>query len=154
MSDIDDLEGLVHRTMDETTEDLESLIERHKSAVERFDLLGWPRPAVVLVSGSGLAVDVGEKTHGPVQMEFLLPFPTRGASQDYRACGDGSGSQPTGFSRSMPQGALVGMRRPGRARRRRSKRRSRGASACNRDKHASSTPPSPACLAPTEKSNQ
>jgi purine-nucleoside phosphorylase len=76
MSDIDDLEGLVHQTMDESTEDLESLVERHKSAVERFDLLGWPRPEVVLVSGSGLAVDVGEKTHGPVQLEFLMPFPT------------------------------------------------------------------------------
>jgi purine-nucleoside phosphorylase len=76
MNDIHDLEGLVHQAMDETSADLESLIERHKSAVERFDLLGWPRPEVVLVSGSGLAVDLGEKTHGPVQLEFLLPFST------------------------------------------------------------------------------
>ncbi|HEX9943552.1 MAG TPA: purine-nucleoside phosphorylase [Thermoanaerobaculia bacterium] len=76
MEEIDDLEGLVHRPLDETTEALEALIESHKSAVERFDLLGWPRPEVVLVSGSGLAVDLGERTHGPVQLEFLLPFPT------------------------------------------------------------------------------
>jgi len=76
MDDIDDLAGLVHRPADEVSSDLEALIERHKSAVERFDLLGWPRPEVALVSGSGLAVDVGERTHGPVQLEFLLPFPS------------------------------------------------------------------------------
>jgi len=76
MDDIDDLEGLVHRPLEETSAALEELIERHKSAVERFDLLGWPRPEVVLVSGSGLAVDMGERTHGPVQLDFLLPFPS------------------------------------------------------------------------------
>jgi len=76
MDDIDDLEGLVHRPLEEASPALEELIERHKSAVERFDLLGWPRPEVVLVSGSGLAVDVGERTHGPVQLDFLLPFPS------------------------------------------------------------------------------
>jgi purine-nucleoside phosphorylase len=75
MNDLD-LEGLVHRSPEETTTDLEDLIERHKSAVERFDLLGWPRPEVVLVSGSGLAVDFGERSHGPLQLEFLLPFPS------------------------------------------------------------------------------
>lgn len=74
--DTDDLEGLVHQTLDDAPAGLETLIERHKSAVERFDMLGWPRPDVVLVSGSGLAVDFGERTHGPVQLEFLLPFPT------------------------------------------------------------------------------
>ncbi len=74
--DTDDLEGLVHHTLDDAPAGLETLIERHKSAVERFDMLGWPRPDVVLVSGSGLAVDFGERTRGPVQLEFLLPFPT------------------------------------------------------------------------------
>jgi purine-nucleoside phosphorylase len=74
--DTDDLEGLVHHSLDESPASLETLIERHKSAVERFDLLGWPRPDVVLVSGSGLAVDFGERIHGPVQLEFLLPFAT------------------------------------------------------------------------------
>jgi purine-nucleoside phosphorylase len=76
MDDIDDLEGLVHWPLEETPAALEELVERHKSAVERFDLLGWPRPQVALVSGSGLAVDVGERSHGPVQLEFLLPFPS------------------------------------------------------------------------------
>jgi purine-nucleoside phosphorylase len=75
MDDLDDLEGLVHQPMEETSQGLEELIERHKSAVERFDLLGWPRPEVVLVSGSGLAVEPGERSHGPLQLEFLLPFP-------------------------------------------------------------------------------
>ena len=76
MDDVDDLEGLVHGSMDETPAELEDLTARHKSAVERFDLLGWPRPEVVLVSGSGLAVELGERSHGPVQLEFLLPFPS------------------------------------------------------------------------------
>ena len=72
----EDLEGLVHYSLDEAPEGLESLIEQHKSAVERYDLLGWPRPGVAVVSGSGLGVDLGERTHGPLQLEFLLPFPT------------------------------------------------------------------------------
>jgi purine-nucleoside phosphorylase len=73
MEDTDDLEGLVHRSLEEP-QDL--LTESHKSAVERYDMLGWPRPEVALVSGSGLAVDVGERTHGPLDLEFLLPFGT------------------------------------------------------------------------------
>ncbi len=72
----DELEGLVHGPLEEVSAGVEELIERHKSAVERFDLLGWPRPEVALVSGSGLAVDLGEKSHGPVQLDFLLPFPS------------------------------------------------------------------------------
>lgn len=76
MDDTDELEGLVHQPLDEGPAELEELIERHKSAVERFDLLGWPRPEVALVSGSGLAVDLGERSHGPIQLEFLLPFAT------------------------------------------------------------------------------
>jgi purine-nucleoside phosphorylase len=74
MNETDDLEGLVNRPLEEASAGLESLIEQHKSAVERFDLLGWPRPEVAVVSGSGLAVDLGERTHGPVQLDFLLPF--------------------------------------------------------------------------------
>jgi purine-nucleoside phosphorylase len=74
MNETDDLEGLVHAPLEEASAGLESLIEQHKSAVERFDLLGWPRPEVALVAGSGLSVDLGERTHGPVQLEFLLPF--------------------------------------------------------------------------------
>src|SRR3954454_21044411 len=74
MDDTEDLEGLVHHPLEEASAGLESLIEQHKSAVERFDLLGWPRPQVAVVSGSGLAVDLGERTNGPVQLDFLLPF--------------------------------------------------------------------------------
>jgi purine-nucleoside phosphorylase len=73
MTDIDDLEGMVHQSLEEPQD---KLTETHKSAVERFDMLGWPRPEVAVVSGSGLAVDLGERTHGPLQLEFLLPFPT------------------------------------------------------------------------------
>ncbi|HSG39179.1 MAG TPA: hypothetical protein VLE27_06040, partial [Thermoanaerobaculia bacterium] len=73
MDDNEDLEGLVHRSLEEPQD---SLTESHKSAVERYDMLGWPRPEVVLVSGSGLGVDVGERTHGPLDLEFLLPFGT------------------------------------------------------------------------------
>lgn len=71
MNEREDLEGLVHQSLEEPQDEL---TESHKSAVERFDLLGWPRPEVALVSGSGLAVDLGERTHGPLQLEFLLPF--------------------------------------------------------------------------------
>ncbi|HEV8578970.1 MAG TPA: purine-nucleoside phosphorylase [Thermoanaerobaculia bacterium] len=74
MDDTDELAGLVHHPLEEVPAELEDLIARHKSAVERFDLLGWPRPAVALVSGSGLAVDLAERSHGPIQLEFLLPF--------------------------------------------------------------------------------
>lgn len=76
MDDSDELAGLVHDSLEEAPAELEDLIERHKSAVERFDLLGWPRPEVALVSGSGLAVDLEERSHGPIQLEFLLPFAT------------------------------------------------------------------------------
>ena len=74
MNEIDEMAGLVHEPLEEASAGLETLIEQHKSAVERFDLLGWPRPEVALVSGSGLAIDLGERTHGPIQLEFLLPF--------------------------------------------------------------------------------
>jgi purine-nucleoside phosphorylase len=74
MEDENALEGLVHQSLDESPDGLETFIEQHKSAVERFDLLGWPRPEVTVVSGSGLGIDLGEPTHGPVQLDFLLPF--------------------------------------------------------------------------------
>lgn len=45
-----------------------------KEAVDRWDMLGWPRPEVAVVSGSGLAVDLGEVVRGPVAMEYFLPF--------------------------------------------------------------------------------
>lgn len=45
-----------------------------KEAADRWDMLGWPRPKVAVVSGSGLAVDLGEVVRGPVAMEYFLPF--------------------------------------------------------------------------------
>jgi purine-nucleoside phosphorylase len=63
--------GLVHAPLDDSPEDLRGL---HKSAVERYDRLGWPRPKVALVAGSGLSVDLGERLHGPVELEYFVPF--------------------------------------------------------------------------------
>jgi purine-nucleoside phosphorylase len=45
-----------------------------KEAADRWDHLGWPRPKVAIVSGSGLAVDLGEAVRGPVTLEYFLPF--------------------------------------------------------------------------------
>lgn len=36
---------------------------------------GWPPPDVLVVSGSGLAVDLGEPVAGPLPLDELLPFP-------------------------------------------------------------------------------
>ncbi len=54
------------------TEDLETPLH---AAVERYEARGWPRPDVLLVSGSGLAVDLGTPVAGPVPLADLLPFP-------------------------------------------------------------------------------
>jgi purine-nucleoside phosphorylase len=54
---------------------MEDLITPLKEAVDRWDALGWARPQVAVVSGSGLAVDLGERIHGPISLEYLLPFP-------------------------------------------------------------------------------
>lgn len=45
---------------------------------ERWQALGWPSPDLLLVSGSGLAVDLGEAVAGPVPLADLLPFPVEG----------------------------------------------------------------------------
>ncbi|MEM7052422.1 MAG: purine-nucleoside phosphorylase [Acidobacteriota bacterium] len=42
--------------------------------IERWDGLGLPRPDALVVSGSGLAVDLGEKVAGPHPITELLPF--------------------------------------------------------------------------------
>jgi purine-nucleoside phosphorylase len=54
--------------------DMEDLVTPLKEAVDRWDHLGWARPKVAVVSGSGLAVDLGERIHGPVSLEYFLPF--------------------------------------------------------------------------------
>lgn len=53
---------------------MEDLITPLKEAVDRWDALGWARPKVAVVSGSGLAVDLGERIHGPIALDYLLPF--------------------------------------------------------------------------------
>lgn len=45
------------------------------AAVEAWDRRGWARPAAMVVSGSGLAVDLGTPVAGPVALAELLPFP-------------------------------------------------------------------------------
>jgi purine-nucleoside phosphorylase len=44
-------------------------------AIARWDALGWPRPQVALVSGSGLGVDLDPPAHDPIPLAELLPFP-------------------------------------------------------------------------------
>jgi purine-nucleoside phosphorylase len=44
-------------------------------AIARWDTLGWPRPAAVLVSGSGLGIDLEAPSHGPLPLADLVPFP-------------------------------------------------------------------------------
>ncbi|MDX1502140.1 MAG: purine-nucleoside phosphorylase [Thermoanaerobaculia bacterium] len=46
-------------------------------AERRWEGLGWPGPRVLLVSGSGLAVDLAGRRHGETELAELLPFPTR-----------------------------------------------------------------------------
>lgn len=46
-----------------------------EAAVAAWDRRGWPRPRALLVSGSGLGVDLGPLTHGPVPLAEILPFP-------------------------------------------------------------------------------
>jgi purine-nucleoside phosphorylase len=53
---------------------MDDLITPLKEAVDRWDALGWARPQVAVVSGSGLAVDLGERIHGPIVLDYLLPF--------------------------------------------------------------------------------
>jgi purine-nucleoside phosphorylase len=54
---------------------MDDLASALKEAVERWDGLGWPRPVAAVVSGSGLAVDLGEPSRGPIDLEYFLPFP-------------------------------------------------------------------------------
>lgn len=56
----------------------EDVLTPVQEAVARYDDLGWPRPDVALVSGSGLAVDLGEPVVEPVPLQSLIPFPIHG----------------------------------------------------------------------------
>jgi purine-nucleoside phosphorylase len=44
-------------------------------AVAAWDRRGWPRPEAMVVSGSGLGVDLYPPAHGPMPLAELLPFP-------------------------------------------------------------------------------
>lgn len=55
-------------------DDNDELAVQLKQAVDAWDRLGWPRPKVAVVSGSGLAVDLGEAVRGPLALEYFLPF--------------------------------------------------------------------------------
>jgi purine-nucleoside phosphorylase len=45
-----------------------------QQAVAHWDELGWPRPEVLVVSGSGLAVQLGPREQGPEPLGSFLPF--------------------------------------------------------------------------------
>jgi len=55
-------------------ETADPLGEPLKTAVESWDALGWPRPLVALISGSGLGVELGEPERGPLDLSYFLPF--------------------------------------------------------------------------------
>jgi purine-nucleoside phosphorylase len=55
-------------------ETADGLAESVKTAVESWDALGWPRPQVAVVAGSGLSVDLGEAERGPIDLSYFLPF--------------------------------------------------------------------------------
>lgn len=59
------------------TRDL-SLERALDDAVAAWDRRGWPRPAAIVVSGSGLGVDLYAPAHGPEPLADLLPFPVHG----------------------------------------------------------------------------
>jgi purine-nucleoside phosphorylase len=46
-------------------------------ALQRWEHLGWPRPDALLVSGSGLAVDLGDGAGHEAPLADWLPFPTQ-----------------------------------------------------------------------------
>jgi purine-nucleoside phosphorylase len=55
---------------------VENLRQGLEKAVEKWDRLGWPRPQAMLVSGSGLAVDLGDPSDRRLPLAEWLPFPT------------------------------------------------------------------------------
>jgi purine-nucleoside phosphorylase len=54
------------------TEDQIGVLHR---AVETWERRGWPKPAALVVSGSGLGVDLFPAVRGPVPLADVLPFP-------------------------------------------------------------------------------
>lgn len=54
---------------------MENYSDHLQSAVNMWNGRGWPRPRVLAVAGSGLAVELGETLYGPAPLAELLPFP-------------------------------------------------------------------------------
>ena len=48
------------------------------AALERYRVLGWPSPHAVLVSGSGLSVDIGTPLREPMHLGEFLGLPVQG----------------------------------------------------------------------------
>ena len=58
----------------------EQVSQREKDlelAIAQWNQRGWPKPWGLVISGSGLAVDLTPPTHGPIPLAELLPFPVR-----------------------------------------------------------------------------
>ena len=53
---------------------MDGRVEELESAVARWDRSGWPRPKAMVVSGSGLAVDLGDEGEYSRPMADFLPF--------------------------------------------------------------------------------
>ncbi len=53
---------------------MDGMVEELENAVARWDDSGWPRPRAMVVSGSGLAVDLGDAGEHSRPMGDLLPF--------------------------------------------------------------------------------
>jgi purine-nucleoside phosphorylase len=56
----------------------DDLAQPLREAVDRWDALGWPRPVVALISGSGLGVELGSTAKGPLDLQYFLPFEVHG----------------------------------------------------------------------------
>ena len=57
---------------------MDHLEKELKRAVTDWDELGWPRPNVLVVAGSGLSTDLGKPVAGPRPWNDILPFEGRG----------------------------------------------------------------------------
>ncbi|MEM1207155.1 MAG: purine-nucleoside phosphorylase, partial [Acidobacteriota bacterium] len=57
---------------------MDPLVKELDDAVAAWDKRGWPRPDVVVVSGSGLSTDLGQSLEGPHPWADHLPFEVEG----------------------------------------------------------------------------
>lgn len=59
-------------------DEIDAMVPPLEQALEGWHARGWPSPRALVVSGSGLAVDLGEPICGPEPLASLLPFPAHG----------------------------------------------------------------------------